>query len=127
MQTAILNQATRELTYAGITSPVVNVTARRCEACGHLAAVYHLEDGRSIAAAPYPCEHTIKLIVAERLAAGAFVTDTNILDARTGEVIADAGEVLDDEKLYRLEMIGLPPLRGPVGDAPLGAGADYAS
>lgn len=35
------------------------------------------------------------------------IADSRIVDPHTGEVIAFAGDILDDEVLYRLEMIGL--------------------
>lgn len=35
------------------------------------------------------------------------IADTLILDPRTGEVLAEPGQDLDDEQLYRLELLGL--------------------
>ena len=35
------------------------------------------------------------------------IADTRIMDPRTGEVIAVRGNHLDDEVLYRLELIGV--------------------
>ncbi len=35
------------------------------------------------------------------------VADTLILDPRTGEVLAQPGDALDDEQLYRMEYIGV--------------------
>jgi hypothetical protein len=38
------------------------------------------------------------------------IADTMIVDLATGAVIAEAGQALDDEMLYRMEMSALAPL-----------------
>jgi len=39
------------------------------------------------------------------------IADTRIVDLSTGEIIAFPGDILDDEVLYRLEMIGVEMTR----------------